>query len=224
MIVLEILYNGRNMMNDKEKILVAARERRIEHFIHFTNALNLPNILSYGLCSKECLEYRGIDYNYNDDWRLDNLSNSISVSVTSPNYKMFYFLRCNEPSKNWVVLVLDAKQILDLDCAFCYTNAANNCISSIPIEKRKTFEAFESMFEERENQASRQELKLDSNETTDPQAEVLVFESIPVSAIQYALFNNHQVMSQYSPMLINANIYYTCDAGYYGPRRDYSFW
>ena len=147
-------------MNDKEQILISAKKRSIEHCVHFTNVLNLPSILSYGLLSKADLKYNWIDYNYNDDLRLDDLEEAISVSITSPNYKMFYQLRCNNPSKSWVVLVLDSMQILNLDCAFCYTNAANISVSSISLTERKTYSSFKSLFEEQENQATRHEMRL----------------------------------------------------------------
>ena len=211
-------------MNDKEQILISAKKRSIEHCVHFTNVLNLPSILSYGLLSKADLKYNWIDYNYNDDLRLDDLEEAISVSITSPNYKMFYQLRCNNPSKSWVVLVLDSMQILNLDCAFCYTNAANISVSSIPLTERKTYSSFKSLFEEQENQATRHEMRLFPNEPTDPQAEILVFDSIPVSAIQFLLFNDYKVMEQYAPLLDNANIPFTRDLGYFYPRRDYAFW
>lgn len=211
-------------MNDKEKILVSAQRRGIEHLIHFTNALNLPSILSYGLLPKDDLEYNWIDYDYNDELRLDELSDSISVSVTSPNYKMFYQLRCKNPAKKWAVLVLDATQVLNLECAFCYTNAANSNVSSIPLEHRKSFNAFESMFAERGDHVTRQKLTLCPNETTDPQAEILVFDHIPVSAIDFILFNEYQTMQQYSPLLREMNIPHARDLGYYYPRRDHSYW
>lgn len=211
-------------MTDKSKIMISVQERKIEHFIHFTNVLNLPSILSNGLLSKDILDYNWIEYNYNDDLRLDELSDSISLSISSPNYKMFYQLRCNNPSRNWVVLVLDAQQILDLNCAFCFTNAANSFVSRIPLKDRMTFDAFNSMFAERDNQVSRAQLKLSSFEPTDPQAEILVFDSIPTSAIQFALFNEYEIMNQYAPLLNINKIPYTRDLGYYYPRHDYSFW
>lgn len=211
-------------MNNKQQIYTAAKKRGIEHCIHFTNVLNLPSILSYGLLSKVDLEYNLIEYNYNDDLRLDDLEESISVSITSPNYKMFYQLRLDNPSKDWVVLILDSMQILNLDCAFCYTNAANSIISSIPLEERKKYSSFEAMFAERTGQATRQEMGLCLNEPTDPQAEILVFNSIATSAIQFAIFDDYQVMNQYAPLLDNATIPFTRDLGYFYPRRDYSFW
>lgn len=33
---------------------------------------------------------------------------------------------------NWAVIILDVEKVLNLECAFCYTNAANSEITSIP--------------------------------------------------------------------------------------------
>ena len=54
-------------MNNKEQILAFAKERGIEHFIHFTNVLNLPSILSQGLLPRSTLDYNLCDYIHNDD-------------------------------------------------------------------------------------------------------------------------------------------------------------
>ena len=211
-------------MNDKKQILIAAKDRDIKHCVHFTNVINLPSILTHGLLSIADLEEAEVDYNFNDNLRLDNLEDSISVSISSPNYKMFYQLRNDNPSDNWVVLILDSAKILNLDCAFCYTNAANINVSSIPLVERKTYSAFQTLFAEKQDHATRKEMGLSPNEPTDPQAEILVFNPIPVSAIKMAYFNNVQVMEQYSTLLDIANIPFACNSKYYYPRHDYSFW
>ena len=211
-------------MTDNEKIIHSARLRGIEYFVHFTNVTNLPNILTYGLLTKDTLDYNWIDYDFNDDLRLDDISNSISLSITSPNYKMFYKLRCENPSKKWVVLILNAYEILKLDCAFCHTNAANSSISNTSIDSRKTYTSFKNMFSERPGQLLREQLDLYDNETTDPQAEILVLDNIPSSAIQFAVFNNYIIKNQYENLFIDTNISYAADSGYFAPRRDYSFW
>lgn len=211
-------------MNEKEKIMQIASERRIENLIHFSNAINIPNILSYGLLPRDELDYDMIDYDFNDELRLENLYNAISVSITFPNYKRFYKLRCDNPSKRWVVFILDAEYVLTLDCAFCRTNAANSEVSTIPINFRKTISSFEGMFAEVPNKPSRNYLRLFDNEPTDPQAEILVFDRIPVSAIQYAIFFDYETQQQYKPLLDFANIPCAVDRGYFYPRRDYSHW
>lgn len=211
-------------MNNKEQILAFAKERGIEHFIHFTNVLNLPSILSQGLLPRSTLDYNLCDYIHNDDLRLDGLEESISVSITSPNYKMFYKLRCDNPSQNWVVLVLDATQILNLDCAFCYTNAAHSSVSSISLSERRKYSTFKTLFNEKQDKPSRSEMGLCSYEPTDPQAEILVFNSIPISAIEFVFFNDGNIMEQYAPLLNNANIAFKREEGYYYPRHDFRFW
>ena len=119
-------------MNEKEKIMQIASERRIENLIHFSNAVNIPNILSYGLLPRDELDYDMIDYDFNDELRLENLYNAISVSITFPNYKMFYKLRCASPDKDWVVIRLDPQVLCDFNCAYCWTNAGDALSYNVP--------------------------------------------------------------------------------------------
>lgn len=211
-------------MNDKQKILEYLKIRKIENCIHFTNVKNLPSIFREGILSREDMDIWDMAYEKNDVWRWDNLENAISVSVSCANYKMFYKLRQEKRSENWAVLVLDAYKVLQLDCAFCYTNAANNLVSSTSLEERKSFEAFKEMFSENVNGNNRCDLNLYDNETTDPQAEILVFDSIPKEAIEFVFFENQIAMEEYSEVIAESNALCACDRAYFFPRRDYSFW
>ena len=211
-------------MIPEQNVLKKCKEREIEVLVHFTNVVNLPSILDQGLLSREYLDYFFIDYSYNDSYRMDCAKNSISLSVTSPNYRMFYKLRCHNLNTHWVVILLDAMEVLKLDCAFCYTNAANSLITNIPIESRKTTCAFESMFKDELFGNTRSEIGLELYETTDPQAEILVFDIIPVSAIKYIIFDSYPIMNQYKPLIESHKINYAVDLSYFRPRRDYEFW
>ena len=205
-------------------ILKRCKERDIEVFVHFTNVINLPSILSLGLHSREELDNWYVDYSYNDSIRMDEAKDAVSLSVSSPNYRMFYKLRCINPKTQWCVILLDALEILKLDCAFCYTNAASACITDIPIENRKSFDAFEQMFANELFGNKREVTKVEEYETTDPQAEVLVFEPIPVSAIKYIVFDSYDIMNQYKPIISEHSISCAVDRGHYAPRRDYEYW
>lgn len=200
------------------------KERGIEELVHFTNATNLPSILDQGLLSREYLDYYFIDYSYNDSYRMDSVKNSVSLSVTSPNYKMFYKLRCANPNTHWAIILLNAIDVLKLDCAFCYTNAANSYITNIPIDDRKTTRAFESMFMDELFGNKRSDIGLELYETTDPQAEILVMETIPVSAIDFIVFDSYRILNQYKPIIEARGISCSVDLGYYRPRRDYEYW
>lgn len=211
-------------MNTKDTILEHAALRELDFCVHFTNVTNLPSILQLGLLPKDTLEEEWIEYNENDSTRLDGHTNSVSISFTSPNYKMFYKYRMQNRSKRWVVLILDAPTILSLDCAYCFTNAASKKITSIPLSQLKTFQAFDEMFQEIHPEYSRRHMRIESYEPTDPQAEILVFDEIPPTAIKYVIFQDDSSMKQYKPILEQLRIPYTCDSGPFGPRHDYSFW
>lgn len=176
-----------------------------------------------GICSRNTMDEENIDYYYNDEYRYDGQFNSISLSVASPNYKMFYKLRMENNNRHWVVLELDANEILKMDCAFCYTNAANSCVSSIPIDKRMTLDAFEDMFYETSDEYRRR-VQLSEFEPTDPQAEILVFETIPSKCIEYVHFQCFEDYLEYLPLLKEYNIEGAYTSSFFYPRRDYKYW
>lgn len=178
-------------MNYNQQVIQCVQKRDIVNCVHITTAKNLLSILSNGICSKAYLEDNNIEYDCADDKLINRTEDAVSISITFPNYKMFYKLRCENEKVEWVVLLLDVQQVLSLDCAFCYTNASSNEIFNIPLELRKTYEAFELMFSERKGHPySRKDMGLRPNEPTDPQAEVLVFDNIPSSAIQEVVFKD----------------------------------
>ena len=186
--------------NFKSKIADRVRTRGIEYLVHFTQKANLPSIKKYGLMSRRDLEKSAISFSFNDEQRFDGYPNSVSLSVTSTNYKMFCSLRKKNPSVEWAIILLDAYGVLkNCDCAFQSTNAANNNMRAKTIADRKTLAAFESMFYD-DNLRKIRDLK--DNEPTDPQAEILCFDTI-------------------SPKFFKAILF---DGELFAPRHDYRYW
>ena len=197
-----------------------ADRRNIRHCVHFTQADNLSSIVRHGLLTRTALNEQNIDYKYNDGQRLDAVQGSISISLTFPNYKMFYKCRQNIDA-DWAVLLLDPFYVLSLDCAYCYTNAASNAVSRISLEERSSLASFLGLFYE-PAECSRQQMGLADNETTDPQAELLVREMIPLQAIQCVIFRNEEIALKYRDELIGAGLEVIVDDAYFEPRHDYS--
>lgn len=161
----------------KSKFADTARARGIKYLVHFTRKENLESIQTRGLQSRQELENMSLPFKYNDNWRGDGFPNAVSLSVTSPNYKMFYSLRQKNKSAEWAVILLDACQVLqNCDCAFQSTNAASNLMRGVPIAERKNLVAFDGMFYD---SGLRKVRGLKDNEPTDPQAEILCFDTIP---------------------------------------------
>lgn len=203
----------------KKTIKNAAINRGIANFIHFTNIENVYSIVYNGLLTRNFMDNEKIAYCYNDEERYDNLKKSISLSITFPNYKMFYKLQCGHPEMRWSIIILRAEEVLDLDCIFCRTNAASNEMRRISVEERRTLQAFEDMFYERSD-ITRENMGLPSNYTTDPQAEILVCDNIPQNYIQCICVENKDDMEY----LRNRGINSCVNRDYFAPRLDYEMW
>lgn len=199
-------------------------KREIEYLVHFTNTKNLESIFEYGLLCRDDLDDNEMLYEYNDYFRYDNVTQSISTSITSPNYKMFWSIRRENPDEDWAVLFIDAKAALNLKCAFCYINAASSQISTIDLDQRCTYEYYQKMFEENHPKYTRSTLNLSLNEPTNPQAEVLVLENIPANYIKMCLFENNHTYNNYKILCNNYGIISGYDKGVFYPRHDYKFW
>ena len=201
-----------------------AYNNHIEEFVHFTNERNLLSILNRGVLSRKVLQERSIPFEYNDEIRLDGMPRAISMSVTSPNFQMFYKYRLLKNKANWVVIAFDSQKILEHRCSFYRANAG--CSDSHQFEpgERQSTEAFEELFSDWDSYHSRCDLNLGCNEPTNPQAEVMVFDAIPISCISRIVFQNESLLRAYSPLLTRYGIKGVCGNYFFYPRRDYRYW
>lgn len=166
---------------------------------------------------------------FNDKYRLDNVLDSVSVSISFPNYKMLYSLRMQNPNADWAILKIDPSVLWEANCAFCFTNAAATPVASIPLEQRRNMESLKQMFAETQGQQSRRNLRIPENFPTDPQAEVLLLESIPPRYITSISVNNPSTLANLRK-IINVNhpdrnnISIFCDKTLFSPRVDHEYW
>ena len=208
------IYENRN--NELHQVV---EKRQIEYFVHFTNAKNLENIFKYGLLSVREMQNRGIEYISNDRKRFDEKLGGISLSVSFPNYKMFYNKYQLHAEYDWAVLLIEPKQVLDLRCRFYAKNAASSQMQC----KGTTMslvEEFESMFLE-DDAKSRERMGIPTCFTTDPQAEILVFDDIPVSAIHSVCFENDTILRKYNHFMYGHGVKVCVNKMYFDRRRDY---
>ncbi len=211
--------------NREAQIQQICDERDIETLVHFTRVENLSSILQNGLLSRKALETSGQQFLFNDPDRIDGHKEAICLSISFPNYKMFYPIREEKRKTNgvtdsqWVVLLLYANVLWKLDCAFCQENASSNNVRHIPLADRKRPEALKRMFEDFYN-IKHQDLQIPDNYTTHPQAEILVFNPIPVRYIK-----NSTALAQW--MSGNRTAYsqtFSSDPQYFRPRDDWKEW
>lgn len=203
-----------------DKIL---KQKQIDTLYHFTRAENLDNIFRYGIVPREALDRQGINSCYNDDYRYDDCLDAVCTSIEFPNYKMFYKLRTENPEIEWAVLKLDANILCNFECAFCWTNAGDASMYTIPLEERMGIEAFLELFNNRVGYPNRKNLHICDWYPTNPQAEVLVFGTIPIDYIQNVYFecNEHRrkyldIIPDDMPSRVNKDVFY--------PRKDWEMW
>ena len=178
--------------------LEADRRRELHSYIrgrgvtglgHFTRLKNLESILRHGLLPRGTLEQMGAEYVANDELRLDHVD-GVCLSISFPNYKLFYKFRRKFPKEDWVVIDLSTDVIERKACIFNPCNAASGAMTRIEVERRMQMDALQEMFYDRDAHYGdapasntgttklREILGLPDKFTTDPQAEVVVTESI----------------------------------------------
>ena len=201
----------------------------IEILVHFTHIRNLSSILQHGLLGRAQLESMSWvePPQYNDNKRLDGQPRAICLSISFPNYKMFYKYSCDNRS-DWVVLLLKPSILWELDCKFYPENAASSnareTLTEIRSDARKQPDALRQMFGDYGHIQS-QILGIPINFTTHPQAEVLVFDPIYPPYIEavhfYSLAVRQQWLSQNSGSY--SQEFYGCKY-YFGFRDDFRMW
>jgi hypothetical protein len=173
------------MEKDYDRII---QKHNIRHLCHFTAIQNFKSICDKGILSRKDLERLKINYVCTDINRYDNQIDKISLSISFPNYKMFYKKRC-DIKNHWVIILLKPELLCDKDLESFFFK--NNASSSQMISKYKydseyfkSPEAFESMF-------SKSNILKHSSYTINSQAEILVKGSIGIKYIQMIIVKDY---------------------------------
>lgn len=214
-----------NIRNIKEYV----KMRGINNLIHFTSYSNLQSILKHGLLPVDELKTKNFIYKMTDPNRIDNRTDTISLSVSFPNYKMFTKKRGEFPDRNWVVLVLKKSILWEKNCIFVNDNAANSNQSKILENHNKNWnndiDELKNLFcskKDYKGNEIKRATNIGYNMTTDPQAEVLVCEKIErryIKEVHYKGFNisNHFINNNPEIKFIKSNFYFNA-------RNDYKYW
>lgn len=221
----ESIYSIEN--EEKQEIKKFIQDNNITEIIHFTQLDNLESIMEKGLLSNDILKKNNIKFIRNDYNRFDNLENTICLSIGFPNYKMFYKLRYEDKLKKWVVLIIKPEILYEKTCVFCNGNAASQKINSVSIAQRTGSRAFKNLFYrfvDNNSGMTRDDLKILKKHTTNPQAEVLVFNKIEPSYIKGIVFCNEdrELCKEYTGKYVGVKV--VSNNYYYKARNDYKFW
>jgi len=215
----------------KAEIQRICRERRIGVLLHFTPIANLPTILTHGLLPRTEIEARPelrAAVVYNDPYRADHQPDAVSLSLSFPNYQMFYFCRNHRHAGPWVVIGVAPRVLWERDCAFHSENAAAGLQSMRPLEERRQSASFTQMFSDfaKENRiVLRASLGIPDSYPTHPQAEVLVIGGVPRDRVIFACFEREadkRGWLAHHPR--PASLHLQVDDFYFRPRCDYVTW
>jgi hypothetical protein len=203
--------------------------RGVEHLVHFTRIENVESIVSHGLIGRDTLKDSGIESFFNDLHRFDYQPNAICLTISYPNYKMFYALRQKDLDADWAVIRISPEVVRDKRCAFSHVNAATREIARMAIEDRMQKSALESMFADHEDMPQRSTLKIPDFYTTNPQAEVLSLDTIEPRYIRDILVNAKHQIKNLDKVHSLAREYrgttkFLYGPSYFRPRSDYVHW
>ena len=218
------------------KIQRICEERGITTLSHFTRIENLHTILQEGLLGRSILETWEQQPLFNDHDRADGYKEAVCLSISFPNYKMFWSIRRETENTEgvkdcqWIVLLLDARVLWELDCAFCQENAARKAVSTTPLEVRKGPEGLKGMFGDfydiRPHDLPIPDPYLTHPKDaypTHPQAEVLVLDPIGTQYIKAIHFWNETTLEKWRSNYGNSQIF-SVNQQYFQARPDYEVW
>lgn len=170
-----------------------AKLRGISELVHFTRLANLPSILQSGLIPRAKLERDlSIAVDINDELRIDGRRDCSCLSITRINTYVFYtFSHHRARDADWCIIHFDSSIIWKLYSIFCATNAATTGAVAEAEKNGWTVAGLQALFQDpvvtNRGEVARSALAaggLPSNVTSNPQAEVLVRETIEPSFIR----------------------------------------
>lgn len=132
--------------DNRTSIEKLCRDRCVTTLVHFTRESNLPTILRHGLLGQHDLVEVGVNVQPNDKYRMDRCRNAVCLSVTRANSDLMKVYSMRYPREHWIVLLLDARLLWELDCAFYEGSAASPGSRSIGVRERARAEYLERMF------------------------------------------------------------------------------
>ncbi len=213
----KILQSSRRPCEKKEKPHLEhfLQQRGISSLLHFTALENVPSICRFGLIPRELLQEESImmylNAQFSDDFRYENKEEYNCLSVSFPNYKMFYRKQQDNRNQHWAVIEFDADVITRLWAEFCPTNAAGR----IPVHSGVRGLKWQFLSDD-----VRAELGLRDELTTDPQAEVLCDSVIDPRYIRTVNVRYDQDVA----WLASHQVHATVNENFFGPRYDHRFW
>jgi ssDNA thymidine ADP-ribosyltransferase, DarT len=170
----------------------AVEARGVTRLCHFTPARNLCQMLKTGTGVLSTARLKGSErsvFSPTDLLRLDGYPGHVCCSLEYPNPYYFKVARAAEPSfPDWPILLIEPSLTWTRDCLFCASNASSRS------DKAGGSAGFEKMFASSTigggGRRFERWLSFPAWQPTDLQAEVLVPDQIPLSALRGVAFES----------------------------------
>ena len=168
-----------------QKISEIIKQRKISKLIHFTSELNIDSIQKNGILPRQQLLDEKIDFDSNDQFRLDKHLEAVCLSVQTPNKQLLKEFCRRYPDKNYKIIEINpeilhqsAHKSEPVKVLFFDYNAASKYAN-------KSENDFNIMFKKeiRKHHVLNNRDNLEDNIPTSEQAEILYFGDVPPSAI-----------------------------------------
>jgi hypothetical protein len=209
--------------------------QQVKSLFHFTRFENIQEIISSGITPRKELDQQGKDYISNDNVRLDGFPDASSVSISFPNYQLFFTFRNTKyPGNRWAVFELLPDVLWEFTCLFSQENAATNAAKTLVASERATANALKKMFDDYQGTTKegepylikRKDVPIPLSFTTNPQAEVLVLDVIPPKFIKKIHVQTLDELSQLKQGTVKCpkNIEMVFKKDYFKRRKDWQIW
>ncbi len=193
--------------------------RGVKYFVHFTPEENIDSIMENGLRPRSEQTIKGTT---TDNLRLDLKLDALSLSISFPNYQMFYRKRKEMDTTNFVILriAIDVLKEFNSDkIAFYSANAASGEAMVGQFADHCSLDALKEMFAETDKRMK----NLPKEYTTNPQAEVMIKGIIPSGYIKEMVFSSSEALIKFC----DSHKYYCrskSDEKLFKYRYDYEIW
>lgn len=210
-------------LSDVSQLVVFLRERSVCHLVHFTHINNLTSIVKQGILPRTSVKEKGI---VSDDTRLDGNEEYGCFSLTYPNYLMLYQKRKRNPGQ-YIILMIDIEALSEIKEEGILFFPGNAARSDLRGKGGHGTAAIEAMFADNILSKDgisirREEQHLESQYTTDPQAEVQVKVAIPVKYIRTIYVEDNEMKSKVKSLISGADIMIEVNANMFWP--EYPLW
>jgi hypothetical protein len=202
---------------ERYRVVGELNRRKIKHLYHFTHIDNLESILRFGLRPKTILNDEGISFVETDPDRLDEITQSVSFSLEYPN-EWLLKSKIKSFGNKFVMLQLPASLLLSHPFLAFPGNAAGGVFRDHRISNPSEYIGLRGIQNMFLSPHVRNLNKLESNEPTDIQAEVLILSPVGVEQVKTIhVPENIDSVVNFSILFPKVDFHFSCSCDYFQP-------